>query len=207
MAEIAHVHAGEVEHERRNPRADECRAQVRLFQYERDKDEAGQSGGQDRSPEVLNRLHAILQEPRQKEHQRGLGNLRRLKGERAKSDPAVRGMRVVHQERNQQQEDGDSYGGKDHIGLVVAPVVDLHEQDHCGESEDRPQRLPDNKGVGGAEALLGHDGRGAEDHKKSDDDQHQGCAKEPLVYAYAFCHSAPMRSAIQVVLDGQRPGP
>ncbi len=54
-------------------------AEIGLLQDERDKDQAGQSGRQNCAAEAFDIAHAILQEPCEKEHERGLGNFRWLK--------------------------------------------------------------------------------------------------------------------------------
>ncbi len=98
VGKVLFLHAGEVEHHRRHHRANHGGAQIRLLENEHDEQQARQRGGQKRVAPIINLLHAVLQEPRKKEHQRGLCNLRRLEREEAELDPTMGGMRIAHQE-------------------------------------------------------------------------------------------------------------
>src|SRR5277367_6125698 len=81
VAKIFHLHPGQVKHQRGDASADQRRTEVRLLQNQENKDQARQGRRKNRAAAVVDALHAILQEPRKKEHERGLGQLRWLKGQ------------------------------------------------------------------------------------------------------------------------------
>ena len=72
-AEPLHLRAGEIQHHERDRGAHHGSAEVGLFQDKRDEEQAGQHRRQQRIADVFDVLHAVLQEPRKEEHQRGLG--------------------------------------------------------------------------------------------------------------------------------------
>jgi hypothetical protein len=108
----------------------------------------------------------------------GGGQRRRLKGEDAEADPAVRVMRVAHEKRGEQREHGKAHHREDDVGAVEPAVVDLHQPCHGGQTQDRVDRLAKKKCVRRAIADFGQYRRSAEDHQQADDDENQRCAEE-----------------------------
>ncbi len=74
-------------------------------------------------------------------------------------------------------------------GRVVAVVVHAHEENHGEDAGDGPAGLAGEQRVGGVEVLLRDDGRGGEDHGEADDHEQQRGEEDPLVDAYALCHT------------------
>jgi len=76
---------------------------------------------------------------------------------------------AVEQKHGEQKQRRDCEQREDYAGCFVAAVIDLHGRDHGYDADQRPDELPGDERVGGAETLLGHDGGGAEHHHQADE--------------------------------------
>ena len=111
-----------------------------------------------------------------------------MQREGAELDPAVRVVRIMHGEGGEQQCHGDGDGRKDHVRPIEMTVVDAHQHRHGDEAERGPACFAEQEEVGRVVALAGHDRRGAEHHRQSNEDQQQHDTVEPFVDADAFGH-------------------
>ena len=83
----------------------------------------------------------------------------------------MRAVGAIEKEDGDQKKRGEAEQREDERRVLEALVVHLHGDDHGGQSGDRPDQLLEQEFVGGAEALFGHDGGGAEDHDQADEDE------------------------------------
>src|SRR5215469_7979983 len=110
----------------------------------------------------------------------------------------MRVVRVVEEEYSDEQERSQAekceYDGR----ALIVFVVDVHHQHHGCYAGGRPAELAQQETVGRSEALLGHDGRGAEDHYESDEDEKQDDGEKPFVDTDAFGHLAIASGVLQL---------
>ena len=187
-AKPLHLRTGEVQHHEGDGSTHHRRAEIRFFQDERDEQQTWQHCRQQRLTHVFDVLHTVLQEPREEEDDRRLGQFRRLQREAADLDPAMRIMRTMHGERCEQHDHGYSDRRKHDIWPIEIAVVDAHQYGHGDEAEHRPARFARDEIIWRVIAFAGHDGGGTEDRGQPDKHQQQHDAVEPFVNADALRH-------------------
>ncbi len=131
-----------------------------------DKQQRNQRSGHQRAFPVVHGVEPLMQKPRQKQHQHGLGDLRRLESEEvAEANPAMRVVRAGHQKHQHQQHRGDAQGGIDETRRVVVADVHVHQHKQSQHSRHGPDGLREHERVGRVIALLIDHGGGGEDHR------------------------------------------
>ncbi len=148
----------------------------------------GRYGRQDGMPQIGDGAQPALQEMRHEENDGRLGKFRRLKREYAKLHPAVRIVRAVQQKHRGQKQRCDAERGKYQSGTVELAVVHVHQRKHGDETDDSVESLLHEERGLRTQTLLGHNGRGREDHDQSRSHQQQREVEERSIRADPLCH-------------------
>src|SRR3982750_2943242 len=93
-------------------------------------------------------------------------------------------VRIPEEKHRNQQKAGHTKNSENHRRAAKLLVVDVHHSDHRENAGGRPGKLLEQEAVWRTETLLGHDGRSAEDHHQSNEDEQESYTEEPLVHAY-----------------------
>ena len=118
-----------------------------------------------------------IQEPRQIQNDRKLGELGRLNTDGTKPDPAVRGMRLVEEKRSDEHQQDEEDGRVHDRGFAQAAVIRPHQSKHAEQAEKEPRSLPQQKDIRAAVLLVGGDGRSAVDHHRAQQAERKRYAK------------------------------
>ena len=144
--------------------------------------------GQQRVAHVVDGLAAALEKVREKQNQDGLGQLRRLKRQAPRMNPAMRVMRTVEKEYGDEQQRGKAHQRKHQRGMLVAAVVHAHGDDHGDKSSNPTEQLLRQERIRRSKLFTGHHRRRREHHHQSDKDQQHGDGEQPAIDAHALCH-------------------
>ena len=137
---------------------------------------------------VVDGLDFIFQKPRQIQDQRGLSQFRGLQRNRPHVKPAMRPVRAIQKKDRDQQQRSQSKKRENHRRMLQPFVVHLHGHDHDHESRNRPYQLLHQKFVSRSKPLLGHHGRGAENHDQPNEYQDRGHGEHPAIDADPLSH-------------------
>ena len=144
----------------------------------------------EREPQVVDPIHAPLENRRDEEDDGDLRELRRLPADPRDAEPPAGAVDPPAEEHADQGEDDQPQRRPDHQRLPVVAVVHLHQQRHQRQPEEGEGRLlPEEIRRTLAVLLEPDDGGRAVDHDQARAHQYQGGREQQLVRFEFPCHS------------------
>jgi len=123
-----------------------------LQQNQRDANEDGADGGENVVDEiVLGKFQTRgafafeVEEPGEIENHGELGNFGGLNADGTETNPAMRGVRLIEEERADKHEHDKAEHTVDDNRLAQLPVIHAHQSEHSRDAENEPDGLAQNK--------------------------------------------------------------